>query len=160
MNRGNAAALLALFVGLTVGPSRIMAKTTSWAQMLWNFTSEDKLLQEATERGLIPKDHLGLFQEASARGLLKTEPSKLDEGGIYLQAGNEEVYLSPEGGGAAISDNTTKKRMRQLGTNALEVNATTGTTKAWMDGSFRYVASTEYPAQPTEPISSSPGLGS
>jgi hypothetical protein len=93
---------------------------------------------------LIPKDQLGLFQEASARGLLRTEPSKLDEGGTYLQAGNEEIYLSPEGGGAALSDDTARKRMRQLGTNALEENVTKGTTKSWMDGSFQRVASTKY----------------
>jgi hypothetical protein len=143
MNRGIAAALLALFVGLTVGLSWVMVKTATWAQLPGELTVEDKLVQEATKRGLIPKDPLGLFQEASVRGLLKTEPSKLDEGGTYLQAGNEEVYLSPEGGGAALSDDTAKKRMRQLGTNALEENVTKGTTKAWMDGSFQKVASTK-----------------
>jgi hypothetical protein len=142
MNRGIAAALLALFVGLTVGLSLVMDKTATCAQLPEELTSEDKLVQEATKRGLIPKDSLGLFQEAYARGLLKTEPSKLDEGGTYLQAGNEEVYLSPEGGGVALSDDTAKKRMRQLGTNALEENVTKGTTKAWIDGSFQKVAST------------------
>jgi hypothetical protein len=160
MNREIAAALMSLFVGLSVDPSWVMVQTAAWAQLLGGLTREDKLVQEATKRGLIPKDHLVLFQEASARGLLKTEPSKLDEGGTYLQAGNEEVYLSPEGGGAAIADNTTKKRMRQLGTNALEVNATRGTTRAWMDGTFQKVASTEYPVQPTQPAAPSPRLGS
>ena len=143
MKRGIAAALLALFAGLTVGPPWVMVKTAAWAQLLGDITSEDKLLQEATKRGLIPKDQLGVFQAASAHGLLKTEPSKLDEGGTYLQVGNEEVYLSPNGGGAALTDDTTKKRMRQLGTNALEENVTKGTTKAWMDGSFQKVASTK-----------------
>lgn len=144
MNRGIAAALLALFVGLTFDPSWVMVKTAAWAQLPGGLTGEDKLVQEAAKRGLIPRDQLGLFQEASARGLLRTEPSKLDEGGTYLQVGNEEIYLSPEGGGAALSDDTTKKRMRQLGTNALEENVTKGTTKSWMDGSFQRVASTKY----------------
>jgi hypothetical protein len=141
MNRGIASALLALFIGLAVDPSWFMGRTAALAQLLRELTSEDKLLQEATKRGLIPKDHLGLFQEASARGLLKTEPSNLDEGGTYLQDGNEVIYLSPEGGGVALSDYTTKKRMRQLGTNALEENVTKGTIKAWVDGSFQTVAS-------------------
>jgi hypothetical protein len=160
MNRGIAAALLAFFVGLTVDPSWVMLRTAAWAQLLVEVTSEDKLLQEATIRGLIPKDHLGSFQEANARGLLKKEPSKLDEGGTYLQAGNQVIYLSPEGGGVALSDHTTKKRMRQLGTHALEENVTKGTIKAWMDGSFQEVASTQYPVQPTQPTASSSRLGS
>ena len=160
MNRGIAAALLALFVGLTVDPSWFMVRTAVWEQLLGKLTSEDKLLQEATKRGLIPKDHLGLFQEASARGLLKTDPSNLDEGGTYLQAGNEVIYLSPEGGGVALSDYTTKKRMRQLGTNALEENVTKGTMKAWMDGSFQKVASTQYPVEPPQPTAPSLKLGS
>ena len=160
MNRGIAAALLALFVGLTVDPSWFMVRTAALEQLLEKLTSEDKLLQEATKRGLIPKDHLGLFQEASARGLLKTEPSNLDEGGTYLQAGNEVIYLSPEGGGVALSDYTTKKRMRQLGTNALEENVTKGTIKAWMDGSFQKVASTQYLVEPTQPTAPSLKLGS
>ena len=160
MNRGIAAALLALFIGLTVDPSWFMVRTAALAQLLRELTSEDKLLQEATKRGLIPKDHLVVFQETSARGLLKTEPSNLDEGGTYLQAGNEVIYLSPEGGGVALSDHTTKKRMRQLGTNALEENVTKGTIKAWMDDSFQKVASTQYPAQPTQPTAPSSRLGS
>ena len=160
MNRGIAAVLLALFVGLTVDPSWFMARTAACAQLLGELSSQDKLLQEATNRGLIPKDHFELFQEASASGLLKTEPSNLDEGGTYLQAGNEVIYLSPEGGGVALSDYTTKKRMRQLGTNALEENVTKGTIKAWMDGSFQKVASTQYPVEPTQPIAPSLKLGS
>jgi len=160
MNRGIAAALLTLFVGLTVDPSWVMVRTAAWAQLLVELTSENKLLQEATKRGLIPKDHLEVFQETSARGLLKTEPSNLDEGGTYLQAGNEVIYLSPEGGGVALSDHTTKKRMIQLGTNALEENVTKGTIKAWMDGSFQKVASTQYPVQPTQPTAPSSRLGS
>src|SRR3990172_1427050 len=151
MNRGIAAALLALFVGLTVDPSWFIVRTAAWAQLLGGLTSEDDLLREARKRGLIPKDHLEVFQEASARGLLKTEPSNLDEGGTYLQAGNEVIYLSPAGGGVALSDYTTKKRMRQLGTNALEENVTKGTIKAWVDGSYQTVASTQYPVQPTQP---------
>ena len=160
MNRRIAAALLALFVGLTVDSSWVMVRTAALAQLLRELTSEDKLLQEATKRGLIPKDHWGLFHEASARGLLKTEPSNLDEGGTYLQAGNEVIYLSPEGGGVALSDHTTKKRMRQLGTNALEENVTKGTIKAWIDGSFQKVASTQYPVQPTQTTDPSSRLGS
>jgi hypothetical protein len=159
MNRGIAAIVLVLFVGLSADPW-FMVKTAAWEQRLRELTSEGKLLQEATKRGLIPKDHLGLFQEASARGLLKTEPSNLDEGGTYLQAGNQVIYLSPEGGGVALSDHTTKKRMRQLGTNALEENVTKGTIKAWMDGSFQKVASTQYPAQPTQTAAPSSRLGS
>jgi hypothetical protein len=160
MNRRIAAALLALFVGLTVDSSWVMVRTAALAQLLGELTSEDTLLQEATKRGLIPKDHLGLFQETFALGLLMTEPSKLDEGGIYLQAGNEVIYLSPEGGGVALSDHTTKKRMRQLGTNALEENVTKGTIKAWMDGSFQKVASTQYPVQPTQTTALPSRLGS
>jgi hypothetical protein len=160
MNRDIVTALLALFVGLTVGPSLDRIKSAPWAEPRGEFTIENRLVQEAARRGVIPKGHWGIFQEASARGLLKTEPSSLDEGGIYLQAGKEEVYLSPEGGGAALSDHATRKRMRQLGTNALEVNATRGTTRAWIDGSFKKVASTEYPDQPAQPILPLPGLGS
>ena len=56
MNRRIAAALLALFVGLTLDSSWFMVNgsvgTTSE-----ELTSEDRLLQEATKRGLIPKDH-------------------------------------------------------------------------------------------------------
>ena len=160
MNRRIAAALLALFVGLTVDSSWVMVRTAALAQLLGELTSEDTLLQEATKRGLIPKDHLGLFQETFALGLLKTEPSNLDEGGTYLQAGNEVIYLIPEGGGVALSDHTTKKRMRQLGTNALEENVTKGTIKAWMDGSFQKVASTQYPVQPTQTTALPSRLGS
>lgn len=160
MNRDIVAALLVLFVGLTVGPSLETIKSAPWAELRGEFTIANKLVQEATRRGVIPKGHWGIFQEASARGLLKTEPSILDEGGIYLQAGNEVVYMSPEGGGAALSDRITRKRMRQLGTNALEVNATRGTTRAWLDGSFKKVASTEYPDPPAQPTMPTHGLGS
>lgn len=160
MSRDIVAALLVLFVGLAVGPSLERIESAPRAELQGEFAIENRLVQEATMRGVIPRGHWGVFQEASARGLLTTEPSRLDEGGIYLQAGNEEVYLSPEGGGAALSDHATRKRMRQLGTNALEVNATRGTTRAWIDGSFKKVASTEYPDQPAQSILPSPGLGS
>jgi len=160
MNRDIVAALLVLFVGLTAGPSLDTIKRAPWAELRGEFTIASKLVQEATRRGVIPKGHWGVFQEASARGLLKTEPSVLDEGGIYLQAGNEVAYISPAGGGAALSDRVTRKRMRQLGTNALEVNATKGTTRAWLDGSFKKVASTAYPDTPAHTTMSSPRLGS
>jgi len=160
MNRGIVAALLLLFVVLAVGPSLERICSAPWEKLRGAFTGENKLVEEATRRGVIPKGHLGIFQEASARGLLSTEPSMLEEGGTYLQAGNEEVYLSPEGGGAALSDHATRKRMRQLGTNALEVNTTTGTTKAWIDGSFKKVASTVYPDQPAQSTMLPYGLGS
>ena len=92
MNRGIAAVLLALFVGLTVDPSWFMVRTAACAQLLGELSSQDKLLQEATKRGLIPKDHLELFQEASASGLLKTEPSNLDKSG-YLPASRQRSDL-------------------------------------------------------------------
>ncbi|MFA6146959.1 MAG: hypothetical protein WC899_01975 [bacterium] len=160
MNRDIVAALLAIFVVFTVGPSWERINSARWAELRREILGENRMVQIAAKRGVIPKGHLWLFQDASARGLLKTEPSRLEEGGTYLQAGDEEVYLGPEGGGVGLSDRATKERMRQLGTNALEVNATKGTTKAWIDGSFKKVASTEYPVRLSKPTARSSGTGS
>jgi len=110
----------------------------------------DFLLEEAKKRGLIPSDKMNLFDEAKSRGLLKNTPAGVTTGGTYLEApGQPEIYLNPAGGGISVSDDISKRRMRQLGTNALEENVTKGTTKAWIEGKFRSVAPTKR-SSPTE----------